>query len=195
MRGASPLRILHSATFCQIWYTKNYIPFAVSIFGGTFRVPSGFLCANFSKSVPYLSFWSKYGQNRGGTSVFVVQVHFCVALLFFKFRKHVCKFFTRRLYFRWRRWSRTKHKVWTHGVCTAKKKVKIGTSIFFSKSRNAGHRFFSACQIWFENISGVFKASLHFIIFIESMRNLACTFKCLWIKNVFKLPVCTSEMF
>ena len=36
------------------------------------------LCANFSKSVPYLGFWSKSGQSRGGTSVFAVQVHFYV---------------------------------------------------------------------------------------------------------------------
>ena len=72
------LKILQSTAVCHIWQTKKLYPFAVSIFGGKFRVPSQFLWANFSKSVPYLSFCSKSGKNRGGTSVFVVQVHFYV---------------------------------------------------------------------------------------------------------------------
>ena len=66
----------------------------MSIFWGKFRVTSRFLCANASKSVPYLGFRREYGQNRGGTSVSVVQdlVHFYV-FVFFKFRKHVCIFY------------------------------------------------------------------------------------------------------
>ena len=57
------LKILHSTAFCQIWHTKNYIPFAVSIFGRKFGIPS---------------------QKAYRISVFVVQVH-CDVFFFWTF--------------------------------------------------------------------------------------------------------------
>ena len=74
------LVVCFTTLFARFGTQKTIFRSRCRFFLRKFRVPSRFLCANFSKSVPYLGFCSKSGQSRGGTSVFVVQdlVHFYV---------------------------------------------------------------------------------------------------------------------